>query len=124
MSLWRRRGSNEPSSLFVGEQLRLLRGDSSAVKFIKAQLPFVYQLSSLSRSPLGAGKHPLCMDALLRRSVQWLAGGIIRHMIPNPHGKTYKRILYKLVERRGRCLPLRAGARLNRVRLSFSGRFG
>lgn len=45
---------------------------------------------SLSRAPLGTGKHPLCMDALLRRFVQRLAGGMIGHMIPDAHGKTYK----------------------------------
>jgi len=91
----------------------LLRGDSSAVKVGKAQLPFVHQLCSLSRAPLGAGKHPLCVDALLRRFVQRLAGGMIGHMNPNAHGKMYKRILYKLVERGERSLPVKAGPRLN-----------
>jgi hypothetical protein len=91
MGLWRLRdGGNEPSRLFVSPQFRLLRGHSSAVKVGKAQLPFVHQLCSLSRAPLGTGKHPLCMDALLRRFFQRLAGGMIGHMIPDTHGKTYK----------------------------------
>jgi hypothetical protein len=91
VDLWRLRGGGtEPSSLFVCPQLRLLRGDSSTVQFGKSQLPFVYQVCSLSRAPLGTGKHPLCMDALLRRFVQRLAGGMIGHMIPDAFGKTYK----------------------------------
>jgi len=91
MGLWRLRGGgNEASCLFVCPQPRLLRGDSRAVKFGKAQLPFVHQLCSLSRAPLGTGKHPLRMDALLRRFVQRLAGGMIRHMIPDAQGETYK----------------------------------
>jgi hypothetical protein len=83
----------EPSGLFVCPQLRLLRGDSSAVQFGKSQLPFVHQLCNLSRAPLGTGKPPLCMDALPRRFVQRLAGGMIGHMIPDAHGKRIKRIL-------------------------------
>jgi hypothetical protein len=91
MGLWRLRGGGkELSSLFVCPQPRLLRGDSSAVKFGKSQLPFVHQLCSLSRAPLGTGKHPLCMGAPLGRFVQRLAGGMIGHMIPNAHVKTYK----------------------------------
>ena len=91
MGLWRLRGGGtEPSSLFVCPQPRLLRGDSSAVQFGKSQLPFVHQLCSLSRAPLGTVKHPLCMDALLRRFVESLAGGMIGHMIPDAHEKTYK----------------------------------
>jgi hypothetical protein len=86
MGLWPLRGGgNKPSRLFVCPQRRLLRGNSSAVKFGKAELPFVHQLCSLSRAPLGTGKHPLCMDALLRRFVQRLAGGMIGHMIPDAH---------------------------------------
>jgi len=85
-----RGGGKELSRLFVFPQPRLLRGNSSAVKFRKAQLPFVYQLCSPSRAPPGTGKHPLCMDALLRRFVQRLAGGMIGHMIPDAHEKTYK----------------------------------
>ena len=82
--LWRLRGGGkEPSSLFVRPKPRLLRGNSIAVKFGKAQLPFVYQLCSLSRVHLGMGKHPLCMDALLRRFVQRLVSGMIDHMIPD-----------------------------------------
>jgi len=89
--LWRLRGGGkEPSRLFVCPQPSLLRGNSSAVKFGKAQLPFVHQLCSLSRAALGTGKHPLCMDALLRRFVQRFAGGMIGHMIPDAHEKTYK----------------------------------
>jgi len=88
MGLWRLRcGGNEQSHQFVCPQLRLLRGDSSAVKFGKAQLPFVHQLCSLSRAPLGAGKHPLCVDALLRRFVQRHAGRMIGHTIPEAFGK-------------------------------------
>jgi hypothetical protein len=68
----------------------LLRGDSSAVKVGKAQLPFVHQLCSPSRAALGTGKHPFCMDALLRRFVQRLAGGMIGHTTPNAPGKAYK----------------------------------
>ena len=52
--------------------------------------------ADLSRALLGAGKHPLSVDALLRRFVQRLAGGMIGHMNPNAHGRTYQRILYKL----------------------------
>ena len=86
LGLWRLRGGGtEPSSLFVCPQRRLLRGNSSAVKFGKAQLPFVHQFCSLSRAPLGTGKHPLCMGALLRRFVQRLAGGMIGHMIHDAH---------------------------------------
>ena len=91
VGLWRLRGGGtEPSSLFVCPQLRLLRRDSSAVQFGKSQLPFVHQLCSLSRAPFGTGKHPFCMDALLRRFVQRLAGGMIGHTIPDAHEKTYK----------------------------------
>jgi hypothetical protein len=36
------------------------------------------------------------MGAPLGRLVQRLAGGMIGQMIPNAHGKTYKRISYKL----------------------------
>jgi hypothetical protein len=91
MGLWRLRGGGkELSSLFVCPQPRLLRGDSSAVKVGKAQLPFVHQLCSLSRAALGTGKHPLCMDAPLHRFVQRLAGGMIGHMVPDAHGKTYE----------------------------------
>ena len=85
-----RGGGKELSRLFVCPQPRLLRGNSSAVKFGKAQLPFFHQLCSPSRAPPGTGKHPLCMDALLRRFVQRLAGGMIGHMIPDAHEKTYK----------------------------------
>jgi hypothetical protein len=124
VGLWRLRGGGtEPSSLFVCPQLRLLRGDSSAVQFGKSQLPFVYQLCSLSRAPLGTGKHPLRMDALLRRFVQRLAGGMIGHTIPNAQRKDVQTDFIQAGLSAGeRCLPLRAGARLNRVRLSFSGR--
>jgi hypothetical protein len=111
--LWRLSGGGaEPSRLFVCPQLRLLRGDSSPVEVGNAQLSFVYQLCSLSRALLGTGN---CMDALLRRFVQRLAGGMIGHMNPDAHGKTYKWILYKRGECWERCLPLRAGARLNRA---------
>ena len=88
MGLWRLRcGGNERSRQFVCPQLHLLRGNSSAIKFGKAQLPFVHQLRGLTRAPLGAGKHPLRMNALLRRFVEWLAGGMIGHTIPDAHGK-------------------------------------
>ena len=111
MGLWRLRGGgNEASCLFVCPQLRLLRGDSSAVKFGKAQLPFVHQLCSLSRAPLGTGKHPLRMDALLRRFVQRLAGGMIGHMIPDAHGKTYKTDFIQAGEGAGE-VPALAGRR-------------
>ena len=55
-------------------------GDSGAVEFDQARLPFVYQFRSLTRTPLGTGKHSLRMDALLDR-VGWLAGGLIEHII-------------------------------------------
>jgi hypothetical protein len=68
----------------------LLRGDSIAVQFGKSQLPFVYRLCSLSGAPLDAGKHPLCVDALLRQFVQRLADGMIGHMVPDAHEEKYK----------------------------------
>jgi hypothetical protein len=79
-----------PSRRFDCPQLRLLRGDSIAVQFGKSQLPFFYRLCSLSGAPLDAGKHLLCVDALLRQFVQRLAGGMIGHMIPDARHKTYK----------------------------------
>jgi hypothetical protein len=79
-----------PSRRFDCPQLRLLRGDSIAVQFGKSQLPFFYRLRSLSGAPLDAGKHLLCVDALLRQFVQRLAGGMIGHMIPDARHKTYK----------------------------------
>ena len=57
------------SSVFVGPQLGLPGGDSGAVEFDQSQLPFVYQLRSLTRAALGTGKHSLHMDALLCRFV-------------------------------------------------------
>jgi hypothetical protein len=66
--------------VFVGPQLRLPGGDSGAVEFDQAGLPFIYQLRGLTGAPLGTGKHPLHMDALLGRFVG-LAGGMIGHMI-------------------------------------------
>ena len=66
--------------MFVGPQLRLPDGDSGAVEFDQTGLPFVYQLRGLTRTPLGAGQHPLHMDALLCRFVG-LAGGMIWHTI-------------------------------------------
>ena len=48
---------------------------------------------------LGAGKHSLRMEALLRRFV-WLAGGMIGHInltqISRIQGERHNRILYKL----------------------------
>jgi hypothetical protein len=88
--LWQLRdGGIEPSRLFC-PQPRLLRGNSSAVKFGKAQLPFVHRLAACRERRSARAKHPLCMDALRRRFVQRLAGGMIGHMIPDAHGKTYK----------------------------------
>ena len=115
VGLWRLRGGGtEPSSLFVCPQRRLFRGNSSAVKFGKAQLPFVHQLCSLSRAALGTGKHPFCMDALLRRFAQRLAGGMIGNTTPDAHGKSVQNGFYtSWVGCRERGLPLRAGARLN-----------
>jgi len=106
VGLWRLRCcGTEPSSLFVCPQLRLLRGDSSAVKVGKAQLPFVHQLCSLSRAALGTGKHPFCMDAQRRRFVQRLAGGMIGHTTPNAHGKSVQNGFYTscLSAGRGAC---------------------
>jgi len=102
---WLRSGSIEPSRLFVCPQPRLLRGNSSAVKFGNAQLPFVHQLCSLSRAALGTGKHPFCMDALLRRFVQRLAGGMIGHTTPDAHGKSVQNGFYTswLSAGRGAC---------------------
>jgi hypothetical protein len=73
-------GGDESSSVFVGPQFRLFGGHSSAVEFDQTGLPFVYQLRGLTRAALGAGKHPLHMDALLGRFVG-RAGGMIGHMI-------------------------------------------
>jgi hypothetical protein len=54
------------------------------------------------------------MDALLRRFVQRLAGGMIGHTTPDAHGKSVQNGFYtSWVGCRERCLPLRAGARLN-----------
>ena len=124
LGLWRLRGGGtEPSSLFVCPQRRLLRGNSSAVKLGKAQLPFFHQLCSLSRAALGTGKHPFCMDALLRRFVQRLAGGMIGHTTPDAHGKSVQNGFYTswLSTGRGACPCGQALDRI-RVRLSFSGR--
>jgi hypothetical protein len=71
---------DESSSVFVGPQLRLFGGHSGAVEFDQTGLPFVYQLRGLTRAALGAGKHPLHMDALLGRFVR-PAGGMLGHMI-------------------------------------------
>jgi len=75
-----RYNGDESSSVFLGPQLRLPGGDSGAVEFDQSQLPFLYQLRSLTRAALGTGKHSLHMEALLCRFV-WLAGGMIGHMI-------------------------------------------
>ena len=64
-----RYNGDESSSVFVGPQLGLPGGDSGAVEFDQSQLPFVYQLRSLSRAALGTSKHPLHMEALLCRFV-------------------------------------------------------
>ena len=106
LGLWRLRGGGtEPSSLFVCPQRRLLRGNSSAVKLGKAQLPFFHQLCSLSRAALGTGKHPFCMDAQRRRFVQRLAGGMIGHTTPDAHGKSVQNGFYTswLSTGRGAC---------------------
>ena len=64
-----RYNGDESSSVFLGPQLGLLCSDSGAVELDQSQLPFLYQLRSLTRAALGTGKHSLHMDALLCRFV-------------------------------------------------------
>ena len=82
-----RYGGEESSSLFVGPQLGLLRGNAGTVEFRQAQLPFVYQFGSLARAALGAREHPLRMSALLHRLVWKFALGIVGHIILVAHAE-------------------------------------